>query len=226
MKKSLIIIIIIVLFIILISILLLNNKKFNYKNLLLNKDYDIVYNSVYTEKEQVPFINIDNEVTNNVNKEIDNLYQDYLIFSAGSFTYKYNVSDNILSIIITAYVNKPENEQLSIIYRSYNIDLKEMKLLTNENILDKYNITEEKMNYFLSNKFVNYYNDLIKNNYFTEEQCDYNCFLDSKNIDNFLDDNNYYINNNHLELYKYFNIYTDYNEEKYFNENSFHFNVT
>ena len=35
-----------------------------------------------------------------------------------------------------------------------------------------------------------------------------------------------HINNNHLELYKYFNIYTDYSEYSFFNEDSFHFIVT
>ncbi len=225
-KKIIIIIVVVLLILISIFLLLIKNKKFNYNNLLSNKDLDIVYPKVNTETDKVPNININNEVINNINKDIDNIYEDYLIFSAGSFSYNYNVSKDTLSLIITAYITRPESNNLDIIYKSYNVDLKKMKLLTDKDILDKFNITEEKMNYYLSNKFFNYYSDLINNNYFTQEQCDFKCFLESKNVENLLDNNNYYINNNHLELYKSFNIYTDYNEEKYFNENSFHFIVT
>ena len=82
------------------------------------------------------------------------------------------------------------------------------------------------MKYYLYNKFLNYYNDLILNKYFTEKECDFNSFLESKNIDFMLDDFNFYINNKHLELYMYFNIFTKYKEENYFNEDSFHFIIT
>ena len=101
-----------------------------------------------------------------------------------------------------------------------------MKLLTNKEILERFNITEKKMKYYLQNKFLNYYNDLISKKFFDEKEYDFNTFLEDKNVDNVLDDNYYYINNNHLELYKYFNIYTDYKEENYFNEESFHFVIT
>ncbi len=203
-----------------------NNKKMNYKKVLENQNYDIVYDKLKTEKDQVPYININNNIIKNINKEIDSLYQYYLIYSPNGFHYQYNISDDILSIIITASVIQPESTHYDILYKSYNIDLNTIKPLKNEEILKKYNITEEKMKYYLSNKFLNYYNDLIKQKYFTEEECNFKCFLENKNVENILEDNNYYINHGHLELYKYFNIFTDYQEENYFNEESFHFVIT
>lgn len=224
--KRIMILILVFIIIIITSIYLVNRKNYNYTKLLDNKELNIVYDKVNTTKDKVPFININNKVINDINEDINSVYENYLIFSPDGFTYNYSVSDNILSIIITAHLIHPESTHYDIMYKSYNIDLEKMKLLTNEEILKKYNITEEKMEFYLYNKFLNYYNDLIEKKYFSEKQCDFETFLENKNIDNILDDNNYFINNNHLELYKYFNIFTDYKEEDYFNEESFHFIIT
>ena len=225
-KKLIIAIIIISIIIISVIIFLINNKKYNYTHLLENRDYDIVYTKTNTNIDNVPYININNDSINKINQEIESIYQNYLIFSPNGFNYSYSVSGNILSVIITAQVVHPESTHYDIIYKSYNIDLANLKVLTNKEILDKYNISEDKMKYYLYNKFLNYYNDLILNKYFTEKECDFNSFLESKNIDFMLDDFNFYINNKHLELYMYFNIFTKYKEENYFNEDSFHFIIT
>ena len=225
-KKVIITLIFISILIISIIFYLSSNKKYNYTKILDNKNYDIVYDKINSDKDKVPYININNSLIFNINQEIDSLYQNYLIFSPDGFNYDYSVSGDILSIIIKSYVVQPESTHYDIIYKSYNIDLKEMKLLTNKEILDRYNISEDKMKYYLYNKYLNYYNDLIEKKFFEEKQCDFSCFLENKNIDYFLEDDNFYINNNHLELYKYFNIFTEFNEEKYFNEDSFHFIIT
>ena len=225
-KKVIIMLIFISILIISIIFYLSSNKKYNYTKILDNKNYDIVYDKINSDKDKVPYININNSLIFNINQEIDSLYQNYLIFSPDGFNYDYSVSGDILSIIIKSYVVQPESTHYDIIYKSYNIDLKEMKLLTNKEILDRYNISEDKMKYYLYNKYLNYYNDLIEKKFFEEKQCDFSCFLENKNIDYFLEDDNFYINNNHLELYKYFNIFTEFNEEKYFNEDSFHFIIT
>ena len=47
------------------------------------------------------------------------MYKDYLIFSPDGFNYNYNVSKNILSIIIIADVIHPEKTNYDIIYKSY-----------------------------------------------------------------------------------------------------------
>lgn len=205
---------------------LLINNKYDYSKLLEDTKYDIVYDKITTEKDKVPYINMNNEVSKEINQEIDFIYENYLLFSPDGFSYKYNISGSILSIIITAYVVHPESSHYDIIYKSYNIDLKTSKLLTNNEILKRFKITEEKMKYFLNNKFYNYYKDLYNNGYFTEEQCSFKEFLESKNVDNLMDDNYFYINNNHLELYKYFNVFTDFHEENYFTEDNFHFIIT
>ena len=228
MEKDKKIIIIIVVTLVLFSafIYLLNNKKYNYSKLLENQNYDIVYNKDNTGSDKVPYINLTGDSIKIINQEIASLYDYYLIFSPDGFDYKYSVSDSILSIIITAHIVQPESEHYDILYKSYNIELKNLKLLTDDEILKKFKITNKEMEYYLYNKFLNMYYDLIDKKYFTEEQYDFRSFLENKNIDNLLENNSYYINNNHLELYKYFNIFSEYEEESYFDEKSFHFIVT
>ena len=225
-KKIVIIMTLIIIVILGIVLYYVNNKDYNYTDILENNKYDIVYDRISSYKDRVPYININNDNIKKINQEIETMYNEYLIFSPDGFNYQYNVSKEILSIIITAYVVKPESTHYDIIYKSYNINLKDFKVLSNKEILNRFNISEKKMEYYLYNKFINYYSDLISKKYFTEAECDFNCFLESKNVENLLDDNYYYINDNHLELYKNFNIFTDYKEENYFNESSFHFIVT
>ena len=129
---------------------LLINNKYDYSKLLEDTKYDIVYDKITTEKDKVPYINMNNEVSKEINQEIDFIYENYLLFSPDGFSYKYNISGSILSIIITAYVVHPESSHYDIIYKSYNIDLKTSKLLTNNEILKRFKITEEKMEYFLN----------------------------------------------------------------------------
>ena len=225
-KKIIIIIVVITLVLLSTFIYLLNNKKYNYSKLLENQNYDIVYNKENTGNDKVPYVNLTGDSIKKINQEIASLYEYYLIFSPDGFDYNYSVSDSILSIIITAHIIQPESDNYNILYKSYNIELKKLKLLTDDEILKRFKITNKDMEYYLYNKYLNMYYDLIDKKYFTEEQYSFKTFLENKNLNNLLEDNNYYINNNHLEIYKYFNNISEYGEEKYFDEKSFHFIVT
>ncbi len=198
----------------------------SYQNILTNQSKDIVYdieNNSIQKNDKVPRINLNTEKINQINKEIETSYEDYLAKFTDGYTYQYNISNNILSILITSKQRYNDALNYDITYKSYNIDLGNLEPLNQKQLLKKFNITEKQLRYFITYKFVNYYNDLIKKQYFTEEECNYNCFIESKNIFDYLENNQYYINNNHLEVYKYFNIFTDYKEEEYFTEDSFHF---
>lgn len=196
-----------------------NKLDMNYQKLLYDKSKDIVYSvqdDDIIETDKLPRININNNVMNKINEEIVNSYYDYSAMTTNWYTYEYNVSGSILSIIIKSSQKYNDAEYYDVKYKSYNINLKTMKVLTDEEIFKKFNIKEEKVEYFIAYKFLNYYNDLVDKKYFTEKECDFNCFLESKNVVDYMSDNNYYIRDNHLEVYKAFNIYSEYKEEDYF----------
>lgn len=210
------------------SVFFLFPREFNYHDLLKNKEKEIVYSSNSLDvlaTDKVPVINIDSSVIDDINSDIMDYYQDYLTKFTQGFLYEYSVSDHLLSILIISQQRYADADHSDIYYRSYNIDLKNMTLLSDKDIFDMYKIDEDTLRYFITYKFVEFYNDLIKQGYFTKEECDFSCFMESKNIVNVMNDNTYYIENGKLILYKPFNIYTTYGEEKYFSLDSFRFVV-
>lgn len=210
------------------SVFFLFSEKFNYQNLLKNKEKEIVYSSNSPDvlvTDEVPVINIDSSVVDDINSDIMDYYQNYLTKFTQGFLYEYSVSDYLLSILIVSQQRYADADYSDVYYHSYNIDLKNMTLLSDEDIFDIYKIDEDTLRYFITYKFVEFYNDLIEQGYFTKEECDFSCFMASKNIVNVMNDNTYYIENGNLILYKPFNIYTAYGEENYFSLNSFRFIV-
>lgn len=207
---------------------LLFPRKFDYQDLLKNKEKNIVYSLDsldVLETDKVPVINIDSSFIDDINSDIMNYYQDYLTKFTQGFLYEYSVSGPVLSILIVSQQRYADAEYSDISYHSYNIDLEKMALLSDKDIFDMYKIDEDTLRYFITYKFVEFYNDLIKQGYFTKEMCDFSCFMESKNIVNVMNDNTYYIEDGKLILYKPFNIYTPYSEEKYFSLDSFRFVV-
>ena len=203
-----------------------NTPKFDYQELLKNKEYDIVYDldsNMIQGNDKVPAINIDNKNIAQINKDIENYYQEYLTKFTAGFQYEFSVSDYILSIVIHSKQRYVDAKYYDIHYKTYKINLKNLQLMTDKELLKEFDIEEDELRYFITYKFLNYYNDLVKENYFTKKECDFKCFIDSKNIVDFMSDNYYYVRKGQLELYKSFNIYTQYHEENYFTEKSFHF---
>lgn len=229
-KKKNIVISIIIFTIILSAFFVMNkiNNTKDYSYLIADTTKEIVYSledANIKENDQVPVINISNEKINEINEDIITTYNDYLGTYKDYFKYEYCISNDILSIIIKSSQRYNDSNNYNLVYKSYNIDLDTLELITDKELFERFKVTEEDLRFFVTYKFINYYNDLVDKGYFTQKECDFSCFIDSKGIEDYLLDNVYYVNNNKLELYKYFNIYTDYHEEKYFNEESFHFIV-
>ncbi len=205
------------------------NKTIDYQEFLENPEKDIVYSSedsTIKDNDIVPVINIRNNSVEKINEKIMNSYQDYLGKFTDGFTYQYNVSGKILSILIKSSQRYHDATHFDFVYQTYNLDLEDFHLLTEKELFEMFNLKSEKVDYFIAYKFMNYYNDLVDKKYFSESACDFSCFLDSKGVIDFLLDNHYYIRDNHLEVYKYFNIFTEYKEQNYFTEDSFRFVIT
>ena len=193
-----------------------SNKHFDVSNIILNDKYDVVY-----DVDGIPIINISGEPISTINNEISNYYN--LNSNGDKFEYDYDVSEDTLSILLTRYIIV-ENQEF-IEYKSYNIDLVNMKVLSDEEILSKFEVTSDKLSFFMKNKFLNYYADLLDKGYLDGNKCDFNCFLVNCNFQDLDEGNILYIKNNHLYLYKFFNIYTDYNYNEYFTYDDFRFDV-
>lgn len=219
---SLLIVVVLVVFV--VTSLLKKEKVYDYKKIIKESDYDIVY-SIKSEKDdtEIPVINIGNENIKKINSEIIELYEWYVLEKGKEFTYKYSVSDDVLSLLITLRSSFEGNTYLE--YKSYVIDLDKLDVMSTEEILDKFDINKDDLNYFLINKFLNYYTDIVDKKILSKNECDFDCFIVQCNFEDFMEANSYYVNKNHLEVYKFFNIYTKYGYDNYFTEDSFRFVV-
>jgi len=189
-----------------ISTLISNGRKFDVSKLLVDNNYDVVY-----VVGNIPKINMSSVDVDKINSEINDYYS--LNDNGDRIDYEYNVSVDTLSVLLTRYIIVENKEYIE--YKSYVIDLNNLKLLDQDEILNKYDITSSDLSFFMNNKFLNFYADLLDKGYLDGNKCDYDCFIVNCNFQDINEDNTLYIKNNHLYLYKFFNIYTDYNYNEY-----------
>lgn len=129
--------------------------KGEYKIQKIKQDENLVYTN-YTKEEKnekheidvnLPYININNEETDNFNKEIENTFkgkaEEILKDSNQNIIYivKYKayVENNILSLVIYSDLKQNTSAQ-RVIVQTFNFDLKENKKLTLEDVIDSFDL--------------------------------------------------------------------------------------
>ncbi len=137
-------------------------KNNSYKIDKIEADEEIVYMG-YQEKSaklndydldvNIPYINIDNNVTNEYNRQIKEIFEEkaknILNTQNGNIIYTVNyrayVTNNILSIVIRSTLKEGTNPQRDIV-QTYNYDLTNQKEYTIQEMLDLKGITKQEAN--------------------------------------------------------------------------------
>ena len=221
-KKSSNSIYIMVFILLLVSFLLIlyysmdKNEKYDISNLLVDRNYDVVYLN-----NNIPTINLLGEEIDNINNEIVELYTTNN--NDDQFEYEYDVSSDSFSFLLKRFIMIDDQEYIE--FKTYVIDLETMHNMDNEDIYNKFDIDENTLVFFIKNKFLNYYVDLVEKGYFNKKACDFDCFIFNCNFQDYIEDIHFYIKNDHLYMYKFFNIFTDYEYDDYFSYNDFIFEV-
>ena len=151
-------------------------------------------------------------------KEIVTLCNGYLKNNNNVITYDYKISGDILSVVLQ--INCYDQALPQVIFKTYNINLKEKKILDENAILDLYGIDKSFVANKIKERFEYFFKDEREKKIFDEE-CDYKCFLYMRRIENYTDNIYYYIDSAKLYVYKEFNTYSIYNEEKYYKNTDF-----
>lgn len=194
-----------------------SNKYLNDFNYLkINKSKKLIY----TEKkiqagyymQYIPYININNNLGKTINNEIDNYTSTFQKNNIG-ITYEYNLNGNILSLIIIIEDHSYAQSATILNFKSYNINLKKLELVANETLLNYFNITNNDVKNILSKKLYDYYLDEVNANKINSNNCDYDCFLSNRDLNNNLDNTEYYIKNGKLIVYKPYSIISSSKEE-------------
>lgn len=221
LKRMLLIIGGLIIFAIIISLYTNTFKSDPVKKIKSDKGKTLIYTTkertVDGKKSEVPYINIKGKNITKLNKDIEKFVDKYYAEPTSIISYTYDVSDKILSLVVkVAYFDKVYYPD----FRTYNINLSDLSVLSDDDLLNKFNLTKENVSNKIEDKFTYFYNDALSQGYYSGE-CDYNCFLYFRGDKDYLDDIHYYIKDNVLYVYKAFNVYSIYNEENYFTDDDF-----
>ena len=212
---------------VLIGYKLIHKDIVDIKPLLVYAEKPIIYdNSTINKKmnDHVPIININNSSMNDVNNEINKIYNNYLNSNPDYFRYDYSVNDDILSLVLI-YRNKLESESnYSYKFKTYNISLKIVTLYDSNLMMDKYKLKISDVHKKMREDFQKTYDDLLRKNYINETYS-YNRLITDLELTNFTSEVNYYVDNNKLYVYRSFNIYNNKNITSYFNESNYKFYI-
>lgn len=194
------------------------NKEYIYT---LRKDAVKFQDNVYS---RVPYINLKGEKFDKINQTILANYEKIILQDDYDYDYDYSKSKNILSLKISySYFNNNEDNPTRY-FKTYNINLNDGHIYTDKELLEKYHISEGRLNKFLETKFQSYYNDLVKYKYFSKNECDYKCYLKNRGIsEDYIEDISLYVDNGSLVLYKFFKTYSEFEEEGYFTDVTYRF---
>lgn len=203
-----------------------SNSSNNFNNIKRDKNNYLVYSKIEKSDETfpkyVPDINIKSDVVNKVNEDIDSFVEGYLDSDKTLVTYEYNINGILLSVVVKVMDYQKEYAP-EIYFRTYNINLDTKKVISDESLLDFFGITEEEVSEIIENGFKEYYSDLVKEGYYAEEECNYECYLGYRDVSNYLDNVHYYIKNGDLIAYRPFVFYSIFGDEEYFESKHFEF---
>lgn len=165
-KKKTIIILIIIAVIVIATQVILN--IFTPKNKVLISTYvktlttdDISINipcdKQILKENQIPYFRVSNTLYDSINKDILENSLLRVCYQNGYMSYDIALNDNILSLIV--YISyETENELANIEYKTYNINTDTNQIVTNQELLNKYNLTINQVNTKVLTELNKYYN--------------------------------------------------------------------
>ena len=157
-KKKLIVLLIVLIAITIILVVL--NKKMDRNNKVLGaQDYVIEKETEYSKDESkgpLPVINLKGKEVEKINNEILGIYYSVAYKEYDVFKYEYNIEKDILSLLITVTL-VDDTEYGTIKYYSYNINVKENKSLSNQELVKNLKLDSNIINEKLEFRIKKYY---------------------------------------------------------------------
>ena len=108
-------------------------------------------------------------------------------------------------------------------FHTYNFNLETRTLMSDEAILSLFSVTEEDVRNKIEKKFHEFYEDEVYKGYLVKQECDYECFLGWREVDDYLDSVSYFVRDGKLIAYRPFTVYSVYGEEEYFTDKDYEF---
>ena len=216
-----------VLLVILIVVFFYIRKQYNNLNYIKeDKNNFIVYTFKSTKKKEytkdIPYVNIKKSIGKEINKDIVNFTKECYEKEMCTVTYEYDVTNKVLSLLVKK-IDYDVDFGPAMSSKSYNLDLKTLKLIEDVKLLELFETNETNVEKIIEEKLESYYDEILDLEYYDERECNYECFLKYRDIDNYLDNVSYYIKEGKLYAYKSYTYYSVFGEEEYFTEDHFKF---
>lgn len=228
-KRRIVICITVVSIVLMIVVFYLKKQYDNLGNIKTYNNNYLVYTKKSNDKghyyKNVPYLNIKSEVAKAINENISAFLEEYLDDDNVAISYEYDLSGDILSLVIKV-TDYNTNYAPEIYFKSFNYNIKDESLVSDLKLLELFNTDESFVESVIESKFQDYYNEEVEEGYFDERECDYNCFLGYREVENYLDNVTYYVKNGKLVAFKPFIFSSIYGEEEFFKDEHFKFVIT
>ena len=219
----LIIVLIIVTTVIWISMAVSNSKESSTNNSYITlKDENI---SEYELESRCPVINLDSDDAKEVNDKMESEYNKVVSNGKESFDFDYAVNKDYLSLVTFYIYLDVETNNPDIIINTYNFDLDSGSLVNDSDLLDDFSYSYKYISNALEKNMRSYYEQELDSMYFSKEECDYNCFLGLRGIDNYTDNVKLFVRDDKLVFYRKFNVYSRFLEEQFYRNEDFLFEI-
>lgn len=230
-KRKLMIVLAVVCIALIITFYFVYNRGVDYSRIKEDSKKKIVYTiSSKTDDEvfikEIPHLNLNFDFIKDVNNDIDSFINTLIDTEHATISYNYDINGDVLSYVVKmidySYEYGPK-----IYFKGYNINLKDKTILQDQELLDLYGYSYSDVEKSIYNKFNEYYKEMLKEGYYDQEECDYECFISGyREVDNYLEDIVFYIKGGELYAYKPFKFYSITGDEEYFKEKHFMFLIT
>lgn len=229
-KKVLVWVGVVLLVFLLIGYYLYKNYYSNYNYIKQDTSQYLVYTIDTSVNHQgmhneIPYINIDSEDANKVNQTIQNYANSFLENDNNLMVYDSQVNGEVLSLLLRMSDYSAGYSFPDVEFYTYNFNLNTQSLMSNEQILDLFDVTEEDVEKKIETQFHDFYEEEVYKGYLVEQECDYECFLGWRGVEEYMDYVYYYIENGKLIAYRPFTIYSVYGEENFFTEDDYAFYI-
>lgn len=205
-----------------------NTTNENYNDIKQDKGAYLVYTK-YSDKstkytKEVPFVNLKADVFKEVNRDILIFCDKYMNQDRSIITYEYDVNGIILSLVVKI-INNETTYAPEPYFRSYNINLEKEEVIADEALLQFYGVKTSTVNNKIKRQFQEYYKDIVKQKYFETVECNFDCFLKWRSVNNYTDKISYYVRDGKLIAFKSFIVHSIFGEEEYFKDEHFEFAI-